>query len=115
MPVQGAKVEYTVNRRRAFWCWWSQDDLNENDLYEGEAVTDVDGAFEMIMPMEMPDADDYEDGIVPRRGAFFNFIAEAKVTDMGGESHSGTFSLPARHGFERQSEADNFQLHQCGE
>lgn len=94
MPVQGAKVEYHVGRHRAFWCWWSQDDLNENDLYEGEAVTDVDGAFEMIMPMEMPDADDYEDGIVPRRGAFFNFIAEAKVTDMGGESHSGTFSLP---------------------
>ena len=94
MPVQGAKVEYRVSRRRAFWCWWNQDDLNDDDLYEDEAVTDESGAFEVKMPLDMPDADDYEDGIVPRRGVFFNFIAEAKVTDMGGETHSGNFSLP---------------------
>lgn len=94
MPVQGAKVEYRVSRRRAFWCWWNQDDLNDDDLYEDEAVTDESGAFEVKMPLDMPDADDYEDGIVPRRGVFFNFIAEAKVTDMGGETHSGEFSLP---------------------
>lgn len=94
MPVQGAKVEYRVSRRRAFWCWWNHDNLDDNDLYEDEAVTDETGAFEMKMPLEMPDEDDYEDGIAPHRGVFFNFIAEAKVTDMGGETHSGEFSLP---------------------
>jgi len=94
VPVQGAKVEYSVNRRRAFWCWWIARGDYDDSIFEGEAVTDEEGAFEMKMPMEMPDEDDYDDAVAFRRGVFFNFVAEAKVTDTGGESHSGTFSLP---------------------
>lgn len=94
MPVQGAKVEYSVNRRRAFWCWWVSSEYYDA-IFDGEAVTDEEGAFEMKMPMEMPDEDDYgDDAVAFRRGVFFNFVADAKVTDTGGESHSGTFSLP---------------------
>lgn len=94
MPVQGAKVEYAVDRRRAFWCRWPGAGLSDDNVFAGETVTDEEGAFEMRMPLVMPDKDKYDDGIVARRGLFFNFTADVKITDTGGESHSGWFGLP---------------------
>ena len=49
MPVQGANVLYTVNRRAALWCWY--DTENEDLVYEGKAVTDEKGDFEITLPL----------------------------------------------------------------
>ena len=53
MPVQGANVLYTVYRRAALWCWY--DTENEDLVYEGKAVTDEKGDFEITLPFIFPD------------------------------------------------------------
>ena len=96
VPVQDAKVKYTVKRRVAYWwmsySWYWQGGyfgrgLDEEVLYEGEAVTAEDGTFESLMPLLLP-----ED--IGHCSMFYNFVVDADVTDVAGETHSGTMSLP---------------------
>ena len=96
VPVQGAKVKYTVRRKVAFWWmtysrYWQQGYLGrgvENEVMnEGETVTADDGTFTVDMPMRLP-----ED--LKNQRMFYHFTVEADVTDMAGETHSGTMSLP---------------------
>ena len=96
VPVQGAKVRYTVKRRVAYWwmsySWYWQGGyfgrgLSEEVMNEGEAVTDDEGAFLVDMPMMLPDDLD-------GRSMFYHFVVEADVTDVAGETHHGTMSLP---------------------
>ena len=98
VPVQGAKVKYTITRRQALWCWWYHGDDDKTELYSEETTTDDEGAFYMSIPVILPKAADlYEDGEANpywRRGLFYNFVARADVTDLGGETHGGSFSLP---------------------
>ena len=96
VPVQGGKVKYKVKRRIAFWWlsysrYWgygyaghgNQDEV----LHEGETTTEDDGTFCVDMPMVLPDNSS-------SHTMFYHFIAEAEVTDLGGETHQGTISLP---------------------
>ena len=96
VPVQGARVRYTVKRRVAYWWlnyswYWNQGyvgkALSDELLYEGEAVTDDDGRFEALTPIVMPKD-------LGHRTMYYHFVVEADVTDMGGESHHATKSLP---------------------
>lgn len=102
VPVQGAKVKYTVRRNQALWWRYYSplvrvDELNSNILAEGETVTGADGTFKIDMPMVLPVWDDglgvsREDFYsIPR---FYNIVAETDVTDQAGESHNGQISLP---------------------
>ena len=94
VPVQGARVKYTVERRRAFW-WLTYDRYwqagyfgsgeNTEELCSGETVTGDDGTFEVQMPMVMPRSQYPE---------FYNFVVMAEVTDLAGETHHGELSLP---------------------
>ena len=94
VPVQGAKVKYTVERRLAFWWftysrYWgvgafgtgSDDEL----VSSGEAVTDADGCFKVEIPMTLPKT---------LHPMFYNFVVHADVTDQAGETHAGEMSLP---------------------
>ena len=96
VPVQGARVHYTVKRRMAWWWlsysrYWqggysglgSQDEV----VGEGTATTGDDGVFTVDMPMVLP-----ADAL--GRPSFYHFVAEADVTDVAGETHTGTLSLP---------------------
>ena len=100
VPVQGAKVRYTVKRRNAWWCWWNHFGAEPETLYEGETSTDDEGAFYADMPMMLPNGIGTEERgsegamLIARRGLFFNIIADAQVTDVAGESHDGQLSLP---------------------
>lgn len=95
VPVQGGRVSYRVERRRAYW-WFSYQrywdrvllgDIDEDAVvYEGETQTDADGAFQMTMPLTMP-----EELNIPM---FFHFVVTADVTDAAGETHHGEMSLP---------------------
>ena len=97
VPVQGARVKYTVHRQVAYWWmtysrYWQGgyfgNGLQRETLNEGEAVTQDDGSFVVDMPMVMPK------GLPQRSAMFYNFVVEADVTDAAGETHSGTLSLP---------------------
>lgn len=99
VPVQGAKVKYTVKRRNAWWCWWNRFGTEPETLYEGETTTDDEGAFYADMPMMLPKQiasmrEDQEAKWIFSRGLFYNIIADAQVTDVAGESHNGQLSLP---------------------
>ena len=96
VPVQGAKVKYKVERRVAWWWlsyswYWGQGAFGRSQesetVYEEETTTDDDGHFKVVMPMVMP----YNLG---SRAMYYHFDVTADVTDVAGETHSGTMSLP---------------------
>ena len=94
VPVQAADVEYTVERRVAYWWWQSvryydmnvlSIGRNNERVFSGEAVTEADGSFVVKMPLVIPETE---------HPLFFNFVVDADVTDAAGESHIEVFSLP---------------------
>ena len=94
VPVQDAKVAYKVLRRTALW-WWSYNRYYDEgtlgysnhgtEICSGEATTDAEGNFVIKMPLEMPET---------KYTMFYNFVLQADVTDMAGETHQGQFTLP---------------------
>ncbi len=93
MPVQGAKVECSVSRRLALWWarWYQNQDDNTILLDNKETVTDAEGVFYIDIPVVLPKDEDNGYG---RIAHFYSFEASAKVTDIGGESHIASYSLP---------------------
>lgn len=94
VPVQGARVKYSVTRQPAYWwldCNRWRNNGNTSEAYrvmrEGETTTASDGSFTVEMPMTLPD------DVVGTR-MFYNFIATADVTDAAGETHHGELSVP---------------------
>ena len=94
VPVQGAKVEYTIVRRRAWWWlsysrYWNMGTIGrsseDEEVSRGEAVTAQDGTFSVEMLMVLPKTD------FPM---FYNFVCTANVTDQAGETHEAQLSLP---------------------
>ena len=94
VPIQGAKVKYTIDRNMAFWWmsysrYWQQGFAGEGNLYgsilNGEATTGDDGTFEVKVPFVMPES---------RSPLFCNFVVSADVTDMSGEMRNGKLTLP---------------------
>ena len=96
VPVQDAKVKYTVKRRVAYWwmsySWYWQSGylgrgLQEEVVNEGEATTDDDGRFLANVPLTMPDD-------LKNTRMYYHFVVEADVTDVAGETHHGSQTLP---------------------
>ena len=96
VPIQGAKVRYTVRRQIAWWwlnySWywqraWMGESINNETLKEGEAVTADDGTFTVDIPMLLPKTH----AATPM---YYHFVVEADVTDMAGETHRGSLRLP---------------------
>ncbi len=95
VPVQGAQVKYTVRRRRSLW--WrptpgfsasskALPGMDDTELWSGNAVTGADGSFAVTMPMVLPEM---PKGI----SMFYNIVATADVTDVGGETRTGEVSV----------------------
>jgi hypothetical protein len=87
VPVQGAKVEYTVERQRSVWWRWGYND-DAPILLTDTAVTADDGSFTVRMPMEFPD------DVETDRPLYYRVVANAKVTDTAGETHEASTALP---------------------
>lgn len=85
VPVQGAKVAYTVERRRSVWWQWNYDD-NATKVWADSAITADDGSFVVRMPMILNETSD--------QPVYYNTVVNAKVTDLAGETHEATASLP---------------------
>lgn len=100
VPVQGAAVRYTVRRNVALWwrCCSMYDRMSSyypasgETVFTGTATTGADGAFAVDVPVVLPD--DAVAAANRKMPVFYNFVVDADVTDMGGESHSGSMSIP---------------------
>ena len=97
VPVQGAKVSYTVTRRNQLW-WWG-DRTSPSQVMRGEGTTREDGTFDVEIPLEAFPSDRQDRDIAymndfMRKARFFSFDVKAVVTDLSGESHEGEMSLP---------------------
>jgi hypothetical protein len=89
VPVQGAKVKYTVTRRPALW-WWSRSYRDIDKVMSTDTlVTDDKGNFVVPVVMDMPEKDNGQ-----LRARYYNFNVEAQVTDVSGESRSGEANIP---------------------
>ena len=87
VPVQNAKVEYTVNRYEGLrWFWWGR--RNQTKVATGSVTTADDGSFTVRVPMVYPE------GLRINGSVYYDFDVNAKVTDMAGETHEGQTSLP---------------------
>lgn len=95
VPVQGAKVAYSVKRSesRFFWRYFSGAN-DDKEMLCDTVATDDEGRFEMLVPVIMPDgyAEDKKNVGRPWR-AFYTFTASAQITDNAGESHDAETSL----------------------
>ncbi|MBQ6208546.1 MAG: alpha-2-macroglobulin [Prevotella sp.] len=87
VPVQGAKVAVKVVRRQALW-WYRYDGGDVLEVLRDTLVTDDDGVFTLRVPLTLPEK---MEAHVPQ---FYNFLIDADVTDVSGESHSGSMSIP---------------------
>ena len=88
VPVQSAKVSYTVVRRPAMWWFYRMNKDREVMVAKDTLMTDSDGRFTVPVPMEMPD--DYSHHVA----RYYSFEVHVDVTDAGGESHSAETRLP---------------------
>lgn len=86
VPVQSAKVSVVVERTQAFW--WYRSGGDDKVILRDTLLTDENGYFSVVFPVELPEKMDN------RMPLFYHFNVNADVTDVSGESHSGSFSLP---------------------
>ena len=96
-PLGNARVVYNVKRQQSWW--WRMTGEGNNVLLSDTVTTDMQGNFEIRMPMMMPEDNASDEAkqagrwwICPPR--FYDIVAEATVTDIAGESHSASLSLP---------------------
>ena len=87
MPIQNAKVKYTIKRNVSSW-WRMWFDGNDQQLIFNDTVfTDDHGRFTLLMPMLLPEQKS-------KSRLYFNIEATALVTDAAGETQQGFLSLP---------------------
>ncbi|MCI6806182.1 MAG: MG2 domain-containing protein, partial [Prevotella sp.] len=96
-PLGNARVVYNVKRQQSWW--WRRTGEGNKPLLSDTVTTDMQGNFEIRMPMLMPEDNASDEAkqagrwwICPPR--FYDIVAEATVTDIAGESHSASLSLP---------------------
>lgn len=92
VPIAGARVAYSVTRKNAWWWrpyYMAREAYpRESELLVDTVTTAADGSFTLRMPMIV----DEKQG--KYYACFHNIMAEATVTDLAGESHSASISLP---------------------
>lgn len=94
VPINGAKVSYTVVRSEMYrpWRWWYRPVAKQTTIAGGVTSTDADGKFEIRFTPQ-PDS-----SVSLANKPCFAYLVTADVTDLNGETHSQTLSL--RVGFE---------------
>ena len=93
--IANARVIYTIKRTTP----WFLRHFSENERLLSDTVeTDEQGIFTVRMPMTLPDTEEYYSDMPLYMKRYFprvsNIEAEAVVTSLTGESHSGRISVP---------------------
>ncbi|MDR0581441.1 MAG: hypothetical protein LBG31_00590, partial [Prevotellaceae bacterium] len=90
--VSDAKVTYRVVReaRYPLWRWWwgTPPSSPEQEITNGETVTNTDGSFEVSFTA-IPDA-----GADKRQPPVFHYTVYAAVSDINGETHETKTTVP---------------------
>ena len=89
-PLSTATISYNVVRKSASWWFRNINDMGRELLIEGKAMTNDDGSFTIEVPMLLPSHSNDNH----RHPQFYTIEANAIVTDMAGESHNSSVSLP---------------------
>lgn len=96
VPVQNARVAYSVQRSVSRWFWRYDDDADKTMLTDTVA-TGTDGKFLLRIPVVMPEG--YEEktsgNALPKYHfpIYYSFTATAQITDNAGESHTAETTL----------------------
>ncbi len=90
-PVDNSQVSYHITRQavypRWFWWWGSWPDSPQKEIAHGTAMTDAQGEFSLtFLAAGDKDALSYYD-------PYFSFKISVDVTDIGGETRSGSLLL----------------------
>ncbi|ALO49286.1 alpha-2-macroglobulin family protein [Hoylesella enoeca] len=88
VPVQGAKVRYTVTRRLAPWFWWRSRRTQNEEVFSADGVTDNNGNFPVKVPFILPNEDNRSEY------GFYCYVVSADITDRSGETRHGETCLP---------------------
>jgi hypothetical protein len=84
IKLQNTVVTYRVHRRPlAWWVWGGNSELFD----EGVVQTDEEGLFELSFTPRRPD-----DNLSVR--SFCAFVVDASVTDLNGETQTGSYTVP---------------------
>lgn len=96
VPVSNATVVYKVNRENAWW--WRSNSSNTGQLLTDTIHTDASGKFIMRVPMLLPKNAKNRETSTRRwywcPPMYYSITTNAVVTDMAGESHEASMSLP---------------------
>lgn len=97
--IDGAKVKYRVVRKVRYPVWWEWGYVSrgrgksiygrneETEITNGEVVTDAKGAFKITFKA-LPD-----ESVDKKSQPVFNYEVSADVTDINGETRSGSTSV----------------------
>lgn len=88
--ITNAKVAYSVVRKTNYshWRYWNNyDNYNSQEIAHGETITNENGEFEINFNA-LPDETSNKDGL-----PIFNYEIIADVTDINGETRSGTTNV----------------------
>ncbi len=86
-PVSNARVAYTVNRREVVYRWWYYDRGDVVTIKSDTINTDDKGNFTLAFPAEIALGDQQKPELI------YEYSIEATVTDVSGETRTGTTSL----------------------
>ena len=87
VPVSGAKVKYTIVRRKLHRWWWRYAGGDDTEVVEDETTTAADGSFEITFTPE-PDS-----SVDLSTKPCFEYRITVDVTDINGESHPATTTV----------------------
>lgn len=92
MPVEGAKVAYTLKYRLPYWYLMYRFFNISNDFISSDTITTGDGGeFSVKVPVIAPKKDDAIENL---NKIFCNIELSADVTDIAGETHSAQAEIP---------------------
>ena len=99
VPVQNARVAYSVKRSMSRWFWrYSGNDDADKLMLTDTVSTDDKGHFSLRIPVVMPEG--YQEKANNANASrkyymplYYTFTASAQVTDNAGESHQAETSI----------------------
>lgn len=89
VPVQNAKITYTIERNPSiFWQWGNK--YHSERIADGSATTDENGVFYIPFKISMPENEKNDNGEI----RYYTFSINADVTNQSGETRQCNTSLP---------------------
>lgn len=84
VPLQGLKLNYTINRRQ--FSWWRIYGQNATALTSGSVTIGADGLFTIPVRLE---------GKAQNANSYYTYQIEASVTNLAGETQTAVTTLAA--------------------